>query len=94
MEQMPVDSHARVNILRRIAQLDLELQQVRTDLRNLSTGDAATAGVVVRGARLAQEKSSLELRLEVLRLDPTQLSPHELTSMQESPNGRVDDRRS
>lgn len=94
MDRMPVDSHSRVNILRRIAQLDLELRQVRSDLRNLRTSDAASAGVVVRGARLAQEKSSLELRLEMLRLDPTQLSPHELTSLQECPDGRVDDRRS
>lgn len=90
---MPVDSHARVNILRRIAQLELELQQVRADLKNLRNSDAATAGVVFRGARLAHEKSSLELRLEVLRLDPTQLSPHELTSKQECSNGRVEDRR-
>jgi hypothetical protein len=92
MKGMPVDSHARVNILRRIAQLDLELQQVRADLKNLRNSDAATAGVVFRGARLAQEKSSLELRLELLRLDPTQLPPHELTSMQECPDGRVKDR--
>ncbi len=66
-------SQARVRILSRIAELDVELRRVRAELKNLAKNDPATPDVVLRGARLSRERSGLERRLEVLRLDPTQL---------------------
>ena len=66
-------TQARVTILRRISELDVELQQARTALKNLRTKDPATGEVVLRGARLSREKAELEMRLERLSLDPTQL---------------------
>jgi len=72
---MQTASKARAAILRRLTQIETELQQARADLKNLRTHDPATAEVVTRGARLSGEKAGLERRLEVLMLDPTQLRP-------------------
>lgn len=72
---MQTASKARAAILRRLTQIESELQQARADLKNLRTHDPATAEVVTRGARLSGEKAGLERRLEVLMLDPTQLRP-------------------
>lgn len=58
-------------ILRRLAQIEAELEQARNDLKNLRTHDPATAEVVMRGAKLSRERSSLERRLELLRQDST-----------------------
>lgn len=69
------NSQARVSILTRIAELDVELRRVRAELKQLANNDPATPEVVLRGARLSSERSGLERRLELLRLDPTQL-PH------------------
>ena len=73
MAPMQLQSHARLAILRRLAQLESELRQARAELKNLRSHDPATADVVTRGARLSRERSGLERRLEVLQLDPTQV---------------------
>jgi len=57
------------DVLRRLAQLDVELERARADLKNLRTHDPLTSEVVMRGAKLSQERSRLERRLELLRQD-------------------------
>ena len=73
MVGMQTAPKARAAILRRLTQIESELQQARADLKNLRSHDPATAEVVTRGARLSGEKAGLERRLEVLQLDPTQM---------------------
>lgn len=75
MVGMQSASKARAAILKRLSQIESELQQARADLKNLRSHDPATAEVVTRGARLSGEKAGLERRLEVLQLDPTQMRP-------------------
>lgn len=75
MACMKTATSARAAILRRLTQIESELQQARADLKNLRSHDPATAEVVTRGARLSGEKAGLERRLEVLQLDPTQMRP-------------------
>lgn len=75
MVGMQPASKARAAILKRLSQIESELQQARADLKNLRSHDPATAEVVTRGARLSGEKAGLERRLEVLQLDPTQMRP-------------------
>ena len=58
----------RDKILRRLEQLAIELRQARTELKDLSTHDPATAEVVMRGAKLSRERARLERELESLRL--------------------------
>jgi hypothetical protein len=65
-------SQSRTAILRRLAQLDTELRRVRAELKNLRSHDPATSEVVIRGAMLSRERSSLERRLEMLRTNPAQ----------------------
>jgi len=64
---MPFASQSPALILRRLEELEDELRRTRTDLKNLRSHDPALAEVVLRGARLSQERSSLEHRLELLR---------------------------
>ncbi len=54
-------------ILRRLEQLEFELRQARTELKNLRSRDPATAEVVMRGAKLSGERARLERQLELLR---------------------------
>ena len=72
MEPMSQVPQTKVTILRRLAQLAADLRQVRADLKNLRTRDTATSEVVLRGARLSRERSDLERKLELLRLNPLQ----------------------
>ncbi len=76
---MPFPPKARAAILRRLAQLELELRKARSDLKSLGRHDPAIREVVTRGARLSRERSALERRLEVLGLDPTYQSAHSST---------------
>jgi hypothetical protein len=66
--------HARATILRRLGQIELELRHVRAELKNLRKNDPETSEVVLRGARLSQERSGLERRLEVLQVDSRQMA--------------------
>jgi hypothetical protein len=59
-------------MLRRVAQIESELARVRHELKNLHARDPLTAEVVMRGARLARERSALESRLELLRVRSNQ----------------------
>ncbi len=45
---------------------------MRSELKNLGTKDPAAAKIVRQGARLSQERSALEQRLELLRGDASQ----------------------
>ena len=62
-----VSQSSTADILRRLAQLESELERARADLKNLRAHDPQTAEVVMRGAKLSRERSSLERRLELLR---------------------------
>jgi len=64
---MPVASQSHNLMLRRLEELENELRRTRADLKNLRSHDPAMAEVVLRGARLSRERSSLEQRLELLR---------------------------
>jgi hypothetical protein len=76
--------HARATILRRLGQIELELRHVRAELKNLRKNDPETSEVVLRGARLSQERSGLERRLEVLQVDSRQMADLRQTAGAES----------
>ena len=76
MQGMETASQARTAILRRIAKLELELQQARTDLKNLRNHDPTTAEVVTRGARLSGERAGLERQLEMLQVGAIKKTAH------------------
>jgi predicted nuclease with TOPRIM domain len=63
-------------MLRRLEQLQSELERVRHELKNLRSHDSRIAEVVMRGARLSRERLGLERRLERLRLEPTQANDY------------------
>jgi hypothetical protein len=65
---MLLASTARDVILRRLAQLEIELRRARAELKDLRQRDPAATEVVVRAARLSRERTGLEHRLELLRL--------------------------
>lgn len=67
IESMQRDAQTPATILRRIAELESELQSTRDDLKNVTTRNPAVAEIVMRGARLSRERSNLEQRLELLR---------------------------
>jgi uncharacterized protein YeeX (DUF496 family) len=56
-------------ILHRLAELEAELRRVRHGLKDLGSKDPAAAEFVIRGAELSRERSSLERRLELMRLN-------------------------
>lgn len=66
---MPIVPQSHTLMLRRLEELENELRRTRADLKNLRSHDPAMAEVVLRGARLSRERSSLEQRLELLRGD-------------------------
>ena len=68
---MPVASQSYNLMLRRLGELEGELRRTRAELKNLRSHDPAMAEVVLRGARLSRERSSLEHRLELLRGNST-----------------------
>lgn len=62
-------TQARAAMLLRIAEVDAQLQIARTHLKELRHNDPATGEVVLRGARLASERSRLEMRLGQMHQD-------------------------
>jgi hypothetical protein len=71
---MPLASTARDTILQRLTELESELRLARTALKDLRSRDPATAEIVIRAARLSRERSGLERRLELLRLDSSEMA--------------------
>ena len=76
MNRMVFASQTCSTILRRLAQLESELEKSRADLKNMRARDPAMAEIVMRGAMLACERSDLERRLEQLRAHWTQTARH------------------